>query len=65
MYKTYIMNIQHDNGADVKRKTAVVMAENRADAFRLVKKQLCTSADDVVVNLSTREMCPDDVVVDI
>ena len=63
MYKTFILDVQFDNGVDVQRKTAVCMAPDRATATRLVKQTMEKSADDVVTVLSAREMMPEDVAV--
>lgn len=63
MYKTFILDIQFDNGVDVQRKTAVCIAPDRATATRLVKQTMEKSVDDTVTVLSAREMMPGDVVV--
>lgn len=63
MYKTFILDVQFDNGATVQRKTVVCMATDRATATHLVKQDMEKSADDVVTVLSAREMMPEDVVV--
>lgn len=63
MYKTFILDVQFDDGAAVRRKTVVCMAPDRATATRLVKQAMEKCADDVATVLSTREMMPDDVAV--
>lgn len=63
MYKTFILDVQFDDGAAVRRKTVVCMAPDRATATRLVKRAMEKCADDMATVLSTREMMSDDVVV--
>lgn len=63
MYKTFIIDVQFDDGAAVRRKTVVCMAPDRATATRLVKQAMEKCADDIANVLSAREMMPDDVVV--
>lgn len=63
MYKTFILDVQFDDGAAVRRKKVVCMTPDRATATRLVKQAMEKCADDVATVLSTKEMMPDDVVV--
>lgn len=63
MYKTFILDVQFDDGAAVRRKTVVCMAPDRATATRLIKQAMEKCADEVATVLSIREMVPGDIVI--
>lgn len=63
MDKAFILDVQFDDGAAVRRKTVACMAPDRATATKMVKKAMENSADEVATVLSIREMVPGDVVV--
>ena len=56
MYKTFILDVQFDDGAAVRSKKVACMAPDMATATRLVKKAMEKSADDVANVLRLHEM---------
>lgn len=63
MNKTFVLDIEFDNGAVIEHKKAVCIASDRATAIKLVKDALEKQADDIVNIQCIREMLDNDVVI--
>ena len=59
---TFVMDIKHDDGCKVVRRTVVCKAKNKDVAVSLAVEKLCTSYDDVIHLISIREIRDDEVI---
>lgn len=54
--KTFVADIQHDNGATVARKTAICQAPDRATAASRIAHEVEKTSEDTIYFLSIREI---------
>lgn len=54
--KTFVADIQHDNGATVVRKTAICQAPDRATAASRIAREVEKTSEDTIYFLSIREI---------